>query len=74
MAEKRIDAVFMAAATVGGILANSTRPAEFLYDNLAISSNVIEAGRRTSVKKLLFLGRLAFIRAWLPSRCGRRCS
>lgn len=56
MAEKRIDAVFMAAATVGGILANATRPAEFLYDNLAIGVNVIEAARQTDVKKLLFLG------------------
>ncbi len=56
MAEKGIDAVFMAAATVGGILANATRPAEFLYDNLAIGANVIEAARQTGVKKLLFLG------------------
>jgi len=56
MAAQRIDAVFMAAATVGGILANSTRPAEFLYDNLAIEANVIEAARQTGVKKLLFLG------------------
>jgi GDP-L-fucose synthase len=56
LAEMRIDAIFMAAATVGGILANSTRPAEFLYDNLVIASNVIEAARQTSIKKLLFLG------------------
>jgi GDP-L-fucose synthase len=55
MAEKGIDAVFMAAATVGGILANATRPAEFLYDNLAIGANVIEAARQAGVKKLLFL-------------------
>jgi len=56
MAEKRLDAVFVAAATVGGILANSTRPAEFLYHNLAIATNVIEGARLTAVKKLLFLG------------------
>jgi GDP-L-fucose synthase len=56
MADKRIDTVFMAAATVGGILANSTRPAEFLYDNLAMAANVIEAARQTGVMKLLFLG------------------
>jgi GDP-L-fucose synthase len=56
MAEKSLDAVFMAAATVGGILANSTRAAEFLYDNLVIAANVIEAARQTGVKKLLFLG------------------
>ena len=50
------DAVFVAAATVGGILANDTRPAEFLYDNLMIAGNVIEAARRSGVRKLLFLG------------------
>jgi GDP-L-fucose synthase len=56
MAETRPEVVFLAAATVGGILANSTRPAEFVYDNLAIATNVIEAARRTQVAKLLFLG------------------
>jgi GDP-L-fucose synthase len=56
MAETRPEAVFVAAATVGGILANDTRPADFLYDNLAIETNVIEAARATGVKKLLFLG------------------
>jgi GDP-L-fucose synthase len=56
MAEKRIDAVFMAAGTVGGILANATRPAEFIYDNMAMAANVIEAARQTGVRKLLFLG------------------
>ena len=50
------DAVFIAAATVGGILANDTRPGEFLYDNLMIAGNLIEASRRAGVKKLLFLG------------------
>jgi GDP-L-fucose synthase len=52
----RPEAVFVAAATVGGILANDTRPAEFLYDNLMIAANVIEAARRSGVQKLLFLG------------------
>jgi GDP-L-fucose synthase len=52
----RPDAVFLAAGTVGGILANDTRPAEFLYDNIMIVGNVIEAARRTGVRKLLFLG------------------
>jgi GDP-L-fucose synthase len=56
MSTKKIDAVFHAAATVGGILANSTRPADFLYENLAIATNVIHAARITGVKKLLFLG------------------
>lgn len=55
-ADKRPDVVFLAAATVGGILANDTRPAEFIYDNLAIQSSVIEASYRTGVKKLEFLG------------------
>ncbi|MBX6321902.1 MAG: GDP-L-fucose synthase [Rhodospirillaceae bacterium] len=56
MADARPEAVFLAAATVGGILANDTRPGEFLYDNLAIEANVIEAARRAGVAKLLFLG------------------
>ena len=49
-------AVFVAAATVGGILANDSRPAEFLYDNLAIETNLIEASHRQGVEKLMFLG------------------
>ena len=52
----RPDAVFLAAARVGGILANVRRPAEFLYDNLAIETAVIEAARLAGVGKLLFLG------------------
>ena len=48
--------VFLAAAKVGGILANNIYPAEFLYDNLMIQSNVIEASYRYNVEKLLFLG------------------
>ncbi len=53
---QRPDAVFLAAARVGGILANSERPGEFLYDNLMIAANVIEAARRSAVGKLMFLG------------------
>lgn len=56
MAEQKPDAVFVAAARVGGILANSRRPAEFIYENLAIETNLIHAAYRTKVKKLLFLG------------------
>ena len=48
--------VFLAAAKVGGILANSTRPAEFLYDNLAIQTNVIHAAWQNGAQKLVFLG------------------
>jgi GDP-L-fucose synthase len=50
------DAVFLAAARVGGIHANSTYPADFLADNLAIALNVIQAAHVSGVKKLLFLG------------------
>src|SRR5262249_8345058 len=48
--------VFLPAARVGGILANSTSPADFLRDNLAIQTNVIESARRSGARKLLFLG------------------
>jgi GDP-L-fucose synthase len=50
------DAVFLAAAKVGGILANDSYPADFLYDNLMIEANIIEASHRVNVGKLLFLG------------------
>jgi GDP-L-fucose synthase len=56
VANQKIDAVFLAAATVGGIMANTTRPAEFLYENLTIETNVIHAAKSAGVKKLLFLG------------------
>jgi GDP-L-fucose synthase len=55
-AAERPEYVFLAAAKVGGILANDTYRGEFLYDNLMIEANVIEAARRYGVKKLLFLG------------------
>jgi GDP-L-fucose synthase len=54
--EARPEFVFLAAAKVGGILANSTYPAEFIYDNLALQTNVIHAAWTHGVKKLLFLG------------------
>lgn len=53
---ERPEYVFLAAAKVGGILSNNTYPADFLYDNLMIQNNVIEASFRYNVKKLLFLG------------------
>lgn len=55
-AEERPEYVFLAAAKVGGILANATCPAGFIRENLAIELNVIEAAHRHGVKKLLFLG------------------
>jgi GDP-L-fucose synthase len=54
--KERPDYVFLAAAKVGGILANSTYPAQFIYDNLMIQANVIHAAYRQAVRKLLFLG------------------
>jgi len=50
------DQVYLAAAKVGGIHANNTYPAEFIYDNLMVQANVIDAAFRNGVKKLLFLG------------------
>jgi len=55
-ARERPECVFLAAAKVGGILANSTYPAEFIYQNLLIQTNVIHEAYRTGVKRLLFLG------------------
>ena len=52
----RPEYVYLVAGTVGGILANSTRPAEFLYDNLMIHATVVEAARRYETTKLLYLG------------------
>lgn len=55
-AEKNIDEVYLAAAKVGGIHANNTYPAEFIYENLMIQANIIHAAHATDVQKLLFLG------------------
>ena len=54
--EHRPDVVFLAAARVGGIYANNAQPGDFLYDNLALQTNLIEAARRLQVAKLLFFG------------------
>lgn len=54
--ENKIDYVFLAAAKVGGIMANNTQRAEFIYDNLMIQNNVIHNSYLSGVKKLLFLG------------------
>ena len=55
-AKEQPEYVFLAAAKVGGILENSTFPGQFLYDNLMIQANIIEAARQSKVKKFLFLG------------------
>ena len=56
MATNKPDVIFMAAAKVGGILANDSLPADFLYDNLMIASNVTRAAHACNVQKMLFLG------------------
>ncbi len=56
MTAQRPQSVFVAAARVGGIHANDTRPAEFLFDNLMIEANIIDAARICGVEKLMFLG------------------
>lgn len=55
-ASEKIDEVYLAAARVGGIHANNTYPAEFIYDNIMVQANVIHEAWRAGVKKLLFLG------------------
>jgi GDP-L-fucose synthase len=55
-ARERPEQVYLAAAKVGGILANDTRPAEFIHENLVIQSNIIDAAYRHGTRKLLFLG------------------
>src|SRR5262245_43213757 len=56
LATAQPQAIFLAAAKVGGILANSTAPAQFLYDNLTIAANIIDAAADMGVQKLVFLG------------------
>lgn len=55
-ATEKPEYIFLAAAKVGGIIANNTYPAEFIYQNLIIEVNIIESARKSGVKKLLFLG------------------
>ena len=56
LASQKPDIVIIAAAKVGGIHANSTYPADFIYENLAIASNLVEGSRRAEVPRVLFLG------------------
>jgi GDP-L-fucose synthase len=56
LAEARPQAIFLAAAKVGGIHANDSQPAEFLYDNMMIEANIVHGAWRTGVEKLVFLG------------------
>ena len=73
IAAAKPQAVFLAAATVGGILANDSRPAELLYDNPAIETNVIEAARRAGVEKLLFLGSACIYPGLAPQPMAEDC-
>lgn len=55
-AKQKIDEVYLAAAKVGGIIANNTYPADFIYENLMIEANIIHAAHLNNVQRLLFLG------------------
>ncbi len=66
-AEEKPEYVFLAAAKVGGIHANNTYPAEFIFSNLVIQTNIIHEFWRNNVKRLLFLGRPASTRAFARS-------
>ena len=72
-AECRPEYVFLAAAKVGGILANDSRPAEFLRDNIAIQTNVIDAACRQGTKKLLFLGSSCIYPKHAPQPINEEC-
>jgi GDP-L-fucose synthase len=73
-AVNRPQVLFLAAAKVGGIVANNTLRAEFLYDNLAIATNVIHVAHVHGAEKLMFLGSSCIYPNWRRSRCARtRC-
>lgn len=73
LADEKPDAAIVAAAKVGGIHANSTYPAEFLYDNLAIAANTIDGARRGGVKRLLFLGSSCIYPKSAPQPMAEEC-
>ena len=77
-ASERIDQVYLAAAKVGGIVANNTYPADFIYENMMIESNIIHAAHLHNVNKLLFLGRARWkqptSRMRLPRLPGSSCA
>ena len=54
--ENKFDQVYLAAAKVGGIYANNSYPAEFIYENITIQTNIVHEAHRSGVQKLLFLG------------------
>jgi GDP-L-fucose synthase len=73
MDKARPDVVVVAAARVGGILANATYPAEFLYDNLMIEANLIDAAYRVGANKLLFLGSSCIYPKFAPQPMSEEC-
>jgi GDP-L-fucose synthase len=73
LASHRPDAVFIAAATVGGILANASRPVDFLYDNLSIAANVIHGAANAGVQKLMFLGAACLYPRLAPQPMSEDC-
>jgi GDP-L-fucose synthase len=70
MQQNRPQAMFIAAARVGGILANALRPADFLFENLMIETNLIQAAHESGVEKLLFLGSSCIYPRLAPSPIG----
>ena len=72
-AAERPEYVFLAAAKVGGILANSTYPAEFIRDNLLIQGSVIEAARKAETKRLMFLGSSCIYPKFAPQPMPESC-
>ena len=72
MQSERPEEVILAAAKVGGIHANNSYPAEFIYKNLQIQNNVIHASHMNNVQKLLFLARLVSIHDKCSSLYGKR--
>ena len=73
LGDARPDAVIVAAAKVGGILANESYPAEFLYENLMIEANVIHAAHQVGVAKLLFLGSSCIYPKLAPQPMSEEC-
>lgn len=71
--EERPEFIFLAAAKVGGILANSTYPADFIRDNLLIQNNVIDAAYHNGVKKLLFMGSSCIYPKYAPQPMKEDC-
>lgn len=72
-ADEKPDYVFLAAAKVGGILANSTYPADFMYDNITMEMNVIKASFDNGVRKLMFLGSSCIYPRMAPQPMNENC-